>query len=615
MKTTLSALILSLMLCSGAYAAVEPVITVNGTRGTVNFIGINGAVNPAVTVNIRVSPGEKEGADADCWLVGNAFGRWYYYTRDAQWTDIGETLDIARLRPVYQGRLVALPQTDILHLPQLTAGIYTLYFGIDLNMNGKLDADSLVFDVIKVNVMSDAVSGGYSGSSTAGYSDTSSTVNGYSASFPTSSYYDLPAPAPEDRQEPPIRSLNITDFIPLDNGYGIQVTGRGDKHTLRAVPLSDPENGQPVSELVLDEHFYSGAFANGSLIYLVFSVPETIESDFLFAMISIKEKSTEIQVIDFSTPQSPVKRGSIKLAGNYYPPNPAKVSVPILNWGLIFQMSGSVLILPYAKGEVSQKTPSVDLLAIIRDAEQTLYNAEKGVRVLDFSDPDHPKEISDLHLDVRGVSGYFMNGRTLYVSHYTTAEDMRKSYYLSRVGLSDPAKPLQSASVGIPAPCIGTDSSGTYAFTMDYANKKFSSVKLEADKTYLSDEITFNDFVGGAMISDGIVYLSGNSMAIVDVSNPENLKPYEYRLKDGNAAFIGAKNRKFFASIAVPDPDKPFENIYAGMACYDASNIESLGLNEFKAKFVYVTRRIAFSGDKAYLPMGYYGLWVKSLGN
>lgn len=614
----LSIAFLVLMLYSGAYAAVEPVITVNGTRGTVNLIGINGAVNPAVTVNIRVSPGEKEGADADCWLVGNAFGRWYYYTPDAQWTDIGETLDIAKLRPMYQGKLFTLPQTDILYLPQPAAGIYTLYFGIDLNMNGKLDADSLVFDVNKVNVMSDAVSGGYSGSSTAGYSDTSSTVNGYSASFPTSSYYDLPAPAAEQRQEPTIGSINITDFIPLDNGYGIQVTGRGDKHTLRAVPLSDPENGQAVSELVLDDHFYSGAFANGNLIYLVFSVPETIESEFLFEMLSPK-KNAEIQIIDFSTPQSPVKRGSIRLTGNYVPANPTRVSASIINWGLIFQMNSSFLILPYAKGEVSQKTPSVDLLAIIRDSEQTLYNAEKGVRVLDFSDPDHPKELSDLVLDVRGVSGYFMNGRTLYVSHYTNMEDasgQRKvEYYLSRVDFSDPLKPLQPVSVNIPAPCIGTDSSGTYAFTMERGSKKFSSVKLEADKAYLTDEITFNDFVGSGMVSDGIVYLSGNSIAIVDVSSPEKLKVYEYRLKDGNASFLGAKNHKIFANIAVPDPDKLFENIYSGMACYDASNIESLSLNEFKAKFVYVTRRIVFSGDKAYLPMGYYGLWVKSLSN
>jgi|GEM_PF-4083332 len=618
MKKTLSALILTLILYSGAYAAVEPVITVNGIRGTINLIGIN---NPAITVNIRVSPGEKEGADADCWLVGNAFGRWYYYTPDAQWTDIGETLDVAKLRPVYQGKLVTLPQTDILYIPQPAAGNYTLYFGIDLNMNGRLDADSLVFDVNKVNVMSvETVTNGYSGSFTAPSGDVyfiPSSVGDYSGSFRAPLYYDLPAP--EERQEPAIRSINITDFIPLNNGYGIQVTGKGYKHTLRAVPLSDPENGQALSEIVLDDNPYSGAFANGNLIYLVFSVPETIESEFLFGMISPKEKNTKIQIIDFSMPQAPVIRGSIELVDHYSPANPARGVAPIINWGLMFQMNGSVLILPYAKGEVSQKTPSVDLMAIIRDAEQTFYNAEKGVKVLDFSDPDHPKEVSDLHLDVRGVSGYFMNDRTLYVSHSTNMEDtsgQRKvEYYLSRVDFSDPVKPLQSASVNIPAPCIGTDSSGTYAFTMEYGSKRFSSVKLAADKAYLTDEITFNDFVNGGIVSDGIVYLSGSGITIVDISSPEKLKPYEYQLNHGNASFIGAKNRKIFASIAVPDPDKPFENIYSGMACYDASNIESLSLNGFKAKFVYVTRRIVFSGDKAYMPMGYYGLWVKSLNN
>ncbi|HAO20290.1 MAG: hypothetical protein BWK80_39055 [Desulfobacteraceae bacterium IS3] len=64
MKKTLSTLILALMFCTSAYSAVEPVITVNGIRGTINLISINGAVNPAVTVNIKLSPGEKEGTES-----------------------------------------------------------------------------------------------------------------------------------------------------------------------------------------------------------------------------------------------------------------------------------------------------------------------------------------------------------------------------------------------------------------------------------------------------------------------------------------------------------------------------------------------------------------------
>ncbi|NJL60181.1 MAG: serpin family protein [Desulfobacteraceae bacterium] len=141
----LSISFLALVLCAGAYAAVEPLITANGMTGTVNI-----AAGSAVTVSVRLSPGDKAGTDADWWLVGYAFGRWYYYQLGSGLTDIGDSLDIGKLRPVYQGKLMSLPSLAILQIPQVPAGTYSLYFGTDTDMNGKVDADSLVFSEVKV---------------------------------------------------------------------------------------------------------------------------------------------------------------------------------------------------------------------------------------------------------------------------------------------------------------------------------------------------------------------------------------------------------------------------------------------------------------------------------
>ncbi len=148
MKKTLcilSIVFFARMLCASAYAAVEPVITANGMSGTVNI-----AADSAVTVRVQLLPGDKAGRDADWWLVAYAYGRWYFYQIGTGLSDIGNSLDIAKLRPVYQGKLFTLPSSVILQIPQVPAGTYSLYFGVDTNMNGKLDTDSLVFRELNV---------------------------------------------------------------------------------------------------------------------------------------------------------------------------------------------------------------------------------------------------------------------------------------------------------------------------------------------------------------------------------------------------------------------------------------------------------------------------------
>ncbi|HAO20291.1 MAG TPA: hypothetical protein DCQ37_07270 [Desulfobacteraceae bacterium] len=59
------------------------------------------------------------------------------------------------------------------------------------------------------------------------------------------------------------------------------------------------------------------------------------------------------------------------------------------------------------------------------------------------------------------------------------------------------------------------------------------------------------------------------------------------------------KNRRIFASVS------------GGIACYNASNPANITLDEITEHYGY--SRVAFSSDKAYIPMGYYGVWVKSL--
>jgi serpin B len=131
-------------ICTTVYAAAEPVISINGMTENVS---IN--ADTPMTLNVKLTPGEKDGTDADWWLLCQGFGKWYYYAPDGKWT---ETSDISTLRPAYQGRLFTISSTDFLKLPQLPAGNYALLFGVDMNMNGRVDKDSLAFSQIRLTV-------------------------------------------------------------------------------------------------------------------------------------------------------------------------------------------------------------------------------------------------------------------------------------------------------------------------------------------------------------------------------------------------------------------------------------------------------------------------------
>ncbi len=64
---------------------------------------------------------------------------------------------------------------------------------------------------------------------------------------------------------------NISDFMPLENGHGVQVVVEGDgKYMLRSVSLSDPEASDSVGQIALeDSGSYSAIIGNGNLVYVI----------------------------------------------------------------------------------------------------------------------------------------------------------------------------------------------------------------------------------------------------------------------------------------------------------------------------------------------------------
>ena len=105
-------------------------------------------VSSGATISISVSldPGSHSGENADWWVVELTPSSTYNHF------DLSTGSMVQGLLPTHQGPLFSLSSTQLLNRSDLTVGTHTLYFGIDLNMNGSLDMSSLYYDWVRVNV-------------------------------------------------------------------------------------------------------------------------------------------------------------------------------------------------------------------------------------------------------------------------------------------------------------------------------------------------------------------------------------------------------------------------------------------------------------------------------
>ncbi|MEW6607183.1 MAG: choice-of-anchor Q domain-containing protein [bacterium] len=115
-----------------------PDIKANGSDGTITTSG-------PVSITIELNSGSYAGQNADWWHVADTPFGWYWY-------QVSGNTWVSGLTVSYQGPLFDLtPPFNTLNTP-LPSGTYTIYFGVDMNMNGVIDFGSLYYDRVVVIV-------------------------------------------------------------------------------------------------------------------------------------------------------------------------------------------------------------------------------------------------------------------------------------------------------------------------------------------------------------------------------------------------------------------------------------------------------------------------------
>jgi hypothetical protein len=124
-----------------AKLAIDPYpdIKANGSDGPIS-------ITESDTLQIRVLLNPYGLSDnADFWLAYKGPSGWVHFNNTTKSWETG-------LAVTYQGALFYLKSKKVFQSSGLALGEYTFYFGIDLNMNGKVTKSSLYKDEVKVTV-------------------------------------------------------------------------------------------------------------------------------------------------------------------------------------------------------------------------------------------------------------------------------------------------------------------------------------------------------------------------------------------------------------------------------------------------------------------------------
>ena len=121
-------------------------IKANGSDGPITL----GSGN--LSVKVSLAAGGSLGINADWWAAEETPLGWFYFDLSTMEFVFAGASPFDMLA-THQGPLFDLtPPFEVLDTSGLSSGTYTFYFAIDTVMNGVLDLDSLVFDLVKVVV-------------------------------------------------------------------------------------------------------------------------------------------------------------------------------------------------------------------------------------------------------------------------------------------------------------------------------------------------------------------------------------------------------------------------------------------------------------------------------
>ena len=125
------------------FGSIKPDIKANDRDGSVT-------ITPTDTLSVTLAFSNGGNVNnADWWILWETPWGWYYYDLTSGWTP--------GLNFTYQGPLFGFAPFEILNISGFPEGSYNFYFGVDVDMNGKLET-SVIYDSVNVTISTTSMS-------------------------------------------------------------------------------------------------------------------------------------------------------------------------------------------------------------------------------------------------------------------------------------------------------------------------------------------------------------------------------------------------------------------------------------------------------------------------
>ena len=121
--------------------AVSPPVADIKANGSDGPIMINASTPLLITIALDAAGNHN---NSDWWVLALTPYDWYHWDLSTAW--------LPGIGVSYQGPLADVATYEVLNYTGLPTGSYTIYFGVDLMMNGVIDVDSLYYDSVGVTI-------------------------------------------------------------------------------------------------------------------------------------------------------------------------------------------------------------------------------------------------------------------------------------------------------------------------------------------------------------------------------------------------------------------------------------------------------------------------------
>jgi hypothetical protein len=334
-----------------------------------------------------------------------------------------------------------------------------------------------------------------------------------------------------------------------------------------------------------------------------------------------------VQVVDLTDPARPRLRGSVLLPELVWP------GYRSWYWGWgdeTVQVNGSTLAFHRFPYYYLWDCLACD--AAIERPGGGIGSPEHTIYLVDLADPDAPVVASTVKLETSNWAwGLKAVGTTLYLSSYQAflkEDTWMARYYLQRIEVADPAEPAVLPGVNIPGMFIDAAPGTPYIYTLetywDYPAQKtvtvFHALALDGDKAVLQSSVGLEGYAQGIQVKDGAAFAAVNWWEQVPYAgggyqyvNHSQLVTID--LADATAVKVaGRADIPFqYAYLQEVEGGRAFLGSGPGLFTYRVSDITKPAFESFHRTQGWV-QDVVVRGDRAFLPSGYYGVQVITLG-